>query len=405
MLPQVVLLECAWCGAQRAPDLDPWCGACGGSLRLATGPRAVGTPLDAVLAGIGPLSLGEGATPLLPLRRLYPGGTVLGKAEWMNPTGSFKDRGAAAAMGVASALGAPGVVVASTGNNAASVSAYAARAGLPCMVILPAATPRGKVVQALAHGATVVRHRGDFSDSYRLAESVRLEAGWANLTSTYLNPYMTTAHGAIAREILAAMGGELGTVLVPIGAGPMLEGIAVELDRARGGGLIGRLPLVIGVQAAGCAPIARAFDLNAEQVDEWPHPPVGIANSINDPLRGYSSDGTRTLGILRRHGGVAIAVTDTEIEAAMVDLGTMEGMAVEPAAAATLAAFRTLDARRLIRRPAVIVLSGHALKDPDHQPLANREDTAFTDVDVVALARSRVGRPRSAAHGGTADAT
>ena len=336
------------------------------------------------------VTLGEGATPLLRLARLFPTREVYAKAEWMNPTGSFKDRGAAVAINAAMELGAQGIVVASTGNNAASVSAYASRAGLPCLVILPRGTARGKLVQALAHGAKVRAMDGDFSDAYALAEIVRREADFANLTSTYVNPFMTAAHATIAWEVLEQTAGRVGSVVIPIGAGPMLEGIAAGFERAIRAGDLSTMPFLVGVQAAGCAPIARAFASGLDAVAPWPTAPVGIAASINDPLRGYAADGTRTLRVLRRYAGVAVAVADDEIEAAMVDLGTSEGIAVEPAAAATLAALRHGGCPEM-PEPIMLILSGHALKDPDRQPLARTDLAGIpNNADMVLLARSMV---------------
>jgi threonine synthase len=371
-----VRLVCAWCASERPADLDPWCAACGGSLRAVFTPS---TPADLVT-----VTLGEGRTPLLPIPRAG-GADVWAKAEWVNPTGSFKDRGSAVAMSAAVALGARGVVVASAGNNAASVSAYAARAGLPCVAVLPASTPRNKVIQALAHGATVARIVGDFSDAYAIAEIVRREAGWANLTSTYLQPYMTAAHGSIADETAAALDGVVGSIVVPVGAGPMLEGIVEGLERLVAGGSVVAMPLVVGVQASGCAPIAAAFARGDEAVTAWPGAPTSIASSINDPLRGYADDGTRTLRTLRRVGGMAVSVTDDAITDAMRDLGTHEGMAVEPAAATTLAALRALDPAKEIPRPVVLVLTGHVLKDPAHA-IASADDSPVLDAaGVLAL--------------------
>jgi threonine synthase len=366
-------LVCAWCGVGRPADLDPWCAACGGSLRVDLGRRR---PIDLVTVG-----LGEGGTPLLPIPRAGGPG-VLAKAEWVNPTGSFKDRGSAVAMSVAVALGAPGVIVASTGNNAASVSAYAARAGLPCVVLLPAATPRNKVIQAMAHGGIVVRIAGDFSDAYRIAELVRQAEGWVNMTSTYLQPWMTAAHGAIADEIAATLDAVVGSIVVPVGAGPMLEGVVEGFERLIEAGSAGGMPLVVGVQASGCAPIADAWARGDTEVAAWPGPPTSIASSINDPLRGYPADGTRTLRALRRVGGRAIAVDDEAISVAMRDLGTLEGMACEPAAAAALAALRALDRETAVPRPVVLVLTGHVLKDPVHAP-APVDDGSALDADAV----------------------
>lgn len=368
-------LVCAFCGSARTPDLDPRCARCGGSLRAEIS-KPGDVPRDAAgfwdyapLLPVGErrVSLGEGSTPLLKLDRLYPDDQVYVKAEWTNATGSFKDRGSAVAVSAAIALGAEGVVCASTGNNAASVSAYAARAGLPCIVTLPKGTPANKIIQAKAHGAIVLEVEGNFSDAYREAERIQAASpGWANLTSTYLNAYMTAAHATIFYELSAALG-TVGSMIVPIGAGPMLDGIIQGAQTLRREGAIASLPVPVGVQGAGCAPIADAFAKGLDAVEAWTPPVTGIPGSINDPLRGYPEDGTRTLRVIREAEGHAIAVTDDEIRQAMLDLGRFEGIAAEPASATPLAALRRLSD---LPRPVVLVISGHALKDPMAQPAA-----------------------------------
>jgi threonine synthase len=374
-------LTCAWCGADRAPDLHPWCRACAGSLsvrieqpvRLPTEVQSLADFAPMLPVGREFISLGEGGTPLLPVARVRPSGDVFMKAEWMNPTGSFKDRGAAVAISAALGLGTPGIVCASTGNNGAAVSAYAARAGLPCLITVPAGTARGKVVQTLAHGAALVSIEGDFSDAYGLAERCREATGWANLTSTFVNPYMTSAHATIAYEIAMQLDGRIGSIIVPIGAGPMLVGIIDglrQLERIRA---LTMWPVVVGVQAAGCSPIARAYSIGADRVDPWPGAPSSLAQSLNDPLRGYPADGTRTLRAVRTAGGGVVAVEDDEILRALEDLTTLEGVGCEPAGAAPLAALRRLDAVALLPRPVVLIVSGHLLKDPERHPLAGTD--------------------------------
>ena len=121
------------------------------------------------------------------------------------------------------------------------------------------------------------------------------------------------------------------------------------------------------VRPIGCASIARAFNAGVDTVDAWPEAVTGIANSINDALRGYHEDGARTLRVVREAGGSILAVGDNEIRSAMVALGMIEGIAAEPASAATLAALWKLDFKR-IEGPIVLVISGHALKDGAAQP-------------------------------------
>lgn len=398
----VTHLVCFWCGTRRLPDLDPRCHACGGSLDASVDaplptpdrPRSVFDYAAVLPVGPTRITLGEGGTPLLPLDRLFPGDRVFVKAEWMNPTGSFKDRGSAVAVSAAVDLGAEGIVCASTGNNAASVSAYAARAGLPCIVTLPAGTPAGKLMQARAHGAIAVEVPGSFSDAYAAAERIQAASPrWANLTSTYLCPYMTAAHATIAYELAAELG-TVGTVIVPIGAGPMLAGIQQGAERLRSQGLREDLPVLVGAQGADCAPIAAAFAAGADEVVAWERRPFGLPGSINDPLTGYPQDGTRTLRLIRASGGAAVAVTDDEIRQALVDLGQTEGIGSEPASATPLAALLKLPD---LPRPVVLVVSGHALKDPAGQPGTDERLTIDPMADpgeLIQLALSRVAARR-----------
>ena len=363
-------LRCAWCGKERALDLRPYCYECGGTLEVRdTGPVTGGKAhtlwsYAAALPVRPRVSLGEGGTPLIRLERLGEHDDIYMKADWTNPTGSFKDRGSAVAVSAALEFGAVGVVCASTGNNAASVSAYAARAGLPCLVVLPAQTSAAKVFQARLHGATLIEVDGNFSDAYQVAAALSdADPRWANLTSTFLNPFMTSAHATIAWEILGELGRAPGSIIIPIGAGPMLVGIRDGLDRLASQHPTASQTVLIGVQPAGCAPIARAFELGAQEVAPWTDPVASCAGSINDPLTGYEVDGTRTLHAVRSRSGTALAVTDDEILTATRDLGANEGIDCEPAAAATLAALRRLDAVKQLPRPVVLIGSGHALKD------------------------------------------
>lgn len=307
------------------------------------------------------VTLGEMGTPLLTLERICDTG-VYAKAEWCNPTGSFKDRGAAMAMSWTVALGARSVVAASTGNNAASVAAYAARAGLPCVLFVPAGTSDAKVVQAIAAGASLLEVDGSFSDCHRLAQRFADETPDAtNLTSTYASPLMTEAHKSIAYELVDDLGTAPGSVVIPLGAGPMLAGIVKGFEELARAGRIPAPPMPVGVQATGCSPIVEAFEHQRAEVLAWEPPATTVAASIADPLTGYAGHGTRTLALLRRHGGTAIAVDDAGILEAARDLGTGEGVVCEPAAAATLAALRRHGG---LPRPCVLVLSGHGLKDP-----------------------------------------
>jgi threonine synthase len=315
-----------------------------------------------VSADTKPVTLGEGSTPTLQARRLDPSGALLLKNETVNPTGSFKDRPVAVAATVARELGLSGLVCASTGNTGVAVAAYAARAGLPAACVVPEATPAAKTAQIGAVGARIVRVRGNYSDAYALARAAE-SYGWANLTSTYINPYMLEGDKTVAYEIFEQLGERIPDwVVVPVGAGPLLTAIHKGFEEL---GVSG--PRMVAAQAAACAPVVRAFESGATEVSEWEHPAETTASSIADPLRGYPEDGTRTLSVVRQSGGTAIAVSEEETREATIDLARSEGLLVEPGAAVAVAAYRKLAAQAVISRgePAVVVLTGHGLKDPD----------------------------------------
>ncbi len=333
-----------------------------------------------------PVTLGEGDTPLLHARRLDPSGGLLLKNETVNPTGSFKDRPVAVAATVARELGLSGLVCASTGNTGVAVAAYAARAGLPAACVVPETTPAAKMIQIEAVGARIVRVRGNYSDAYALARAAAESYGWANLTSTYVNPYMLEGDKTVAFELFEQLGERVPDwVLVPVGAGPLLAAIHKGFEEL---GVSG--PRMVAVQASGCAPVVRAFESGAEEVHEWEHSVETAASSIADPLRGYPEDGTRTLSVVRESCGKAVAVSEEETRQATTDLAGSEGLLVEPGAAVAVAAYRKLAAHEVIREEekAVIVLTGHGLKDPDALRLAvgaTDEATIVDPGDVEAL--------------------
>jgi threonine synthase len=315
-----------------------------------------------VSADSEPVTLGEGATPTLQSRRLDPSGGLLLKNETVNPTGSFKDRPVAVAATVARELGLSGLVCASTGNTGVAVAAYAARAGLPAACVVPEATPAAKTAQIGAVGARIVRVRGNYSDAYALARAAE-SYGWANLTSTYINPYMLEGDKTVAYEIFEQLGKRIPDwVVVPVGAGPLLAAIHKGFEEL---GVSG--PRMVAAQAAACAPVVSAFESGAKEVSEWEHSVETAASSIADPLRGYPEDGTRTLSVVRQSGGTAIAVSEEETRQATIELARSEGLLVEPGAAVAVAAYRKLAAQAVVStgERAVVVLTGHGLKDPD----------------------------------------
>jgi threonine synthase len=371
-------LCCVECAARQPADLRYACAACGGILEVrdAVGASTVGNPYLqsgmwrysehlAVTDTNAMVSLGEGMTPLHRADRLarrFAGfdGEIWLKDETSNPTGSFKDRHVSAAVSRARELGCRGIVCASSGNAGASASAYAARAGLRAVVIVPTHTPAEKLLQIGAYGASVVTVDGDYSNSYRVALQLAERYGLVNVTTTYINPYGTDALKLVAHEIAEQMAGQIPDyVLIPTGAGPLVKGVVQGFRECAPG----RVPKPVAVQAAGCSPIVRAFAAGDERVRAW-EGPATIASGIADPLTGYERDGTYTLRLIRETGGLAVAVDDPAIIAAMRALATDQGILAEPTGAAPVAALAALLARGELRGVRVACLiTGHGFKD------------------------------------------
>ncbi|MEO5986085.1 MAG: threonine synthase [Candidatus Limnocylindria bacterium] len=306
-----------------------------------------------------PISLGEGGTPLIHAERL---GAELGldhlylKFEGTNPTGSFKDRGMVLAVNRAVAAGARVVVCASTGNTSASAAAYAAAAGLPCHVILPAGkVARGKLAQALAAGARLIMVDGNFDAALTAVRRLG-EDGLAVVVNS-VNPDRLAGQQTGAFEVVDALGRAPDALALPVGnAGNISaywQGFNTYLgaDRTPGGGL----PRMLGFQAEGAAPIVRG-----EAVEE----PETVATAIRI---GNPASWELAVAARDRSGGLIEAVSDDEILEAQLMIVRLEGVFCEPASAAGVAGVRRLAADgRLGREMTVVcVLTGHGLKDPD----------------------------------------
>jgi threonine synthase len=306
-----------------------------------------------------PLTLGEGDTPLVHARRL---GGELGidrlylKVEGQNPTGSFKDRGMVLAVNRALAGGARAVVCASTGNTSASAAAYAAAAGLPCFVVLPAGkVARGKLAQALAGGARLVMVDGNFDAA--LAAVRRLgDEGLAAVVNS-INPDRLTGQQTAAFEVVDALGSVPDVVALPVGnAGNITAWWRGFTSYAAAGriGAKGR-PRMFGFQADGAAPI-----VHGEPVEQ----PETVATAIRI---GNPASWAGALAARDESGGLIEAVSDDAILEAQRQIARLEGIFCEPASAASVAGVRAVrKGGRLDRSASVVcVLTGHGLKDPD----------------------------------------
>ena len=409
-------LRCVACGEQPARSIEYRCPACGDVLEVDFEPTcgqwdALG-PDDSLWRygrrlGMGeaePVTLGEGMTPLLEASPALAGerfqGTLLLKDETRNPTGSFKDRLISVAATRAIEEGYRAIVCASTGNAGASAAAYAARAGIDCVICVPQSTTRAKLAQIDAYGPTLLAVKGTYSASWAVADALTRSGSFANVTTTYQNPHGVAALRTVAYELLDAMSGQVpDAVFVPTGSGPLVRGVQWGYAQALALGLIESVPAVVAVQAAGCAPIVRAYDAQDEVVRPWEECETAAAG-IADPLVGYAQDGTHTLASVRASGGWAVAVSDDEIRSAAVDLGTGVGVLAEMAGAAGLAGLRASmrQGRLSPDATAVVLVTGSGLKDLDlHQPGESRRveiDPAGDDIDriVERIAASRLRR-------------
>ena len=303
------------------------------------------------------ISLLEGQTPLIPLPRLAQelggGFELYAKFEGLNPTGSFKDRGMTIAIGEAAGRGAQAVICASTGNTAASAAAYAARAGLRCIVLIPQGkVAAGKLAGAVAYGAQVIQVQGSFDDALALVVEISEKHPIALVNS--LNPYRLEGQKTAAFEICDVLGSAPELLCLPVGNAGNITSYWMGFQRYHALKNSG-LPRLLGVQAAGAAPLVLG------QTVEKPET-VATAIRIGRPARGEQA-----LQAAGESGGQIIAVSDEQILAMQRCLAG-EGVWVEPASAAGLAGFANQVRQGRIRPQGLRVVgvcTGHGLKDPD----------------------------------------
>jgi threonine synthase len=347
------------------------------------------TPLE---DGEEPVTLGEGGTPLLSLPRLASHlglRSVLAKDEGQNPTGTFKARGLGMAITRARTLGATGVILPSAGNAAGAAAVYAARAGMPCAVIVPRGTPAAAIAEAVIAGARVFTVEGSIATAGKIVAKVAPKAGWFDL-STLKEPYRLEGKKTMGLELAEQMGWAMPDVLLyPTGGGTGLVGIAKAYDELLAMGWIsGSRPRFVSVQAEGCAPIVRAFEAGADTTTPWEDPVTQAAGlRVPSPFAGR-----QMLKILRDTGGGAVAVSDSAIADAQRLLARLDGVWTAPEAAATVAALAVLKDRRAVPADArvLLVLTGAGIKnDPPALPSPHDlhgTDDAIVDAVVHALA-------------------
>ncbi len=392
------MFRCIDCGAEYKSDPPGYaCSRCNGLLE---GVKDSGSLSRAELFGrpsegiwrfrallpfgpdVRPISLDEGGTPLiravniskeLGVSKLYV------KNEGQNPTGSFKDRGMTVSVTRAVQSGVRVLICASTGNTSASMSAYAARAGVTAAIIVPAGkVAAGKMVQVTAYGATIIRVDGTFDDALAmLLQTIAGLPGFSGMNS--VNPYRLEGQKSAAFEIYEQLGFSVPDyVVLPVGNAGNISAIWKGFNEMREFGITEKVPRMVGVQAEGASPIAKAFWKGSDTIT-----PVQSPSTIASAIRiGKPASGKKALAALRDSNGMVLTVTDDEITAARRMLSSKEGIFVEPASATPIAALKEIGNR--LERDAVVVCvaTGNGLKD---------QETILTNIDGTPLVSERSG--------------
>jgi threonine synthase len=362
-------LICWDCKKEYPAGLPRWECDCGGLLnvkqkpggfsreKIEMGPFSLWRYREALIP-ISPssvVSLGEGCTPLV--ASPFRGFEIFFKLEFVSPTGSFKDRGAALLISKIKELGIDRVVEDSSGNAAASISAYCAKAGIHCDIYSPEGTSPGKLRQTQSYGATLHVVQGSREDTAHAAEEAAKQHYYA---SHQKNPFFNEGLKTFAFEIWEQMKWEIpDAVVVAIGGGGLLLGSYLGFKQLLLSGEISRLPKIFGVQAEACAPVYQAFVEGREKtsrVEKKPTIAEGI--SIVNPVRG-----AEILAAVRETGGAVEAVGEEEIRSSVKELA-LKGIYVEPTSGAVPAALDRLFSKGLLSRKdrVVVALTGSGLK-------------------------------------------
>lgn len=305
---------------------------------------------------VAAVTLLEGNTPLIPSTRL---GAELQcqlyfKFEGLNPTGSFKDRGMTLAMTIAAAQGAQACICASTGNTAASAAAYAARAGLRCFVLIPQGkVAAGKLAGSVAYGAQVIQVNGSFDEALALVRELSQQVPIALVNS--INPHRLEGQKTAAFEVVDALGRAPDWLCLPVGNAGNITAYWKGFREYYTAGQATTLPQLLGVQAAGAAPLVLGHAVDNPET-------VATAIRIGRPARGEEA-----LNAAEESHGRIMAVSDEEILAMQKRLAA-EGVWCEPASAAGAAGLykEVMSGRLNVRDKTVVcVVTGHGLKDPE----------------------------------------
>jgi threonine synthase len=288
------------------------------------------------------VSLGEALTPLVALPKLAQklgggGGELLVKDEGRLPTGSFKARGLVMAVSMAKAFGIKHMAMPTNGNAGAALAAYATRAGIATTIFCPEDTPEVNVSEIELQGATVYRVNGLIDDCGKIVGEGKAQRGWFDV-STLKEPYRIEGKKTMGLELAEQLGWQVpDAIFYPTGGGTGLIGMWKAFAELEAIGFIGKKrPKMIAVQAAGCAPMVRAFEAGTEHAPRWEN-----AHTIASGIRVPQAVGDfLILRAVRESGGFAIAVTDDAITAALDEVSRIEGFLMCPEGAATYAAYK-----------------------------------------------------------------
>ena len=356
------------------------------------------------------VTLFEGNTPLYEAPRCaqYAGINALRlKHQGCNPTGSFKDTGMTVAVTQAALLGARTVVCASTGNTAASLAAYAARAGLQAAILLPRGQiTASKLAQSMDYGAAVFELDGNFDDCMRLIQELGDEP--SIYVANSINPFRIEGQKTVAYELMTQLGWRVpDQIVVPGGNMGNSSALGKGFDEMLALGLIDRLPKLNIIQAEGTAPLATLFaTLDVKNAADAAKLPEAALLAVDKPRTlataikiGAPVSWRKSLRAVLRSGGHIISVSEQEIADAKAMIGR-DGVGCEPASATTVAGIRKLVAAGHIRRDesVVAVLTGHVLKDPDYVSQYHRGTLALeTDGSTIKIAGTFANTPQRVA--------
>jgi threonine synthase len=315
-------------------------------------------PVRSLAVGSTPLQRAERLAPQLGVERLWL------KDDTRNPSLSFKDRAVAIAAAQAVAFGLPALACASTGNLAGATAAAAAAVGLPAYVFIPSDLEPAKIDHALAYGATVVPIEGTYDDVNRLCLQIADETGWG-FVNINLRPFYAEGSKTLAYEIAEGLGWRAPDVIVgPVASGAMFTRIARGFEELAELGLIERRAIrFVGGQAAGCAPVATAFERGTDVIE-----PVRSPDTIVRSLAiGNPADGGYAVELAMTSGGSIEAIDDATTASAIRDVARSEGIYPETAGGVTLAAVAAARRRGLItpQDEVVALLTGNGLKTPE----------------------------------------